>query len=88
MQGSDVAAVDPAELRRGIGYVIQQVGAYPGVSPNSRRTAATPLRSIATWVRSLYPPTRTRSGTSGGQGQLRILYLPAPRCRYLCVMHT
>ncbi len=29
VQGSDVAGVDPAELRRGIGYVIQQVGLFP-----------------------------------------------------------
>ena len=29
VQGNDVAGVDPAELRRGIGYVIQQVGLFP-----------------------------------------------------------
>ena len=38
VQGSDVAAVDPAELRRGIGYVIQQVGQLPA----SRRTPGVP----------------------------------------------
>lgn len=29
VKGNDVAGVDPAELRRGIGYVIQQVGLFP-----------------------------------------------------------
>ena len=34
-------------------------------------------------------PSHTRSGTSDGrQGQLTVLNLPAPRRRYLCVMHT
>ncbi len=30
--GTDVATVDPVELRRGIGYVIQQVGLFPHLS--------------------------------------------------------
>jgi len=29
VDGRDIAAVDPVELRRGIGYVIQQVGLFP-----------------------------------------------------------
>src|SRR5690606_27150926 len=29
LEGRDVTDVDPVELRRGIGYVIQQVGLFP-----------------------------------------------------------
>ena len=29
VDGRDVMATDPAELRRGIGYVIQQIGLFP-----------------------------------------------------------
>ncbi len=84
LDGADVATRDVTELRRGIGYVIQQVGLFPhqtigenvvdrarGCSAGTRRAGASGPRSCWTWSASTRPRYRDRypSQLSGGERQ-------------------
>jgi len=81
--GRDTDAVDPVKLRRGIGYVIQQIGLFPnmtvaeniGVVPRLLGWAATRRRRRAEELLALFalPPDefadRYPNELSGGQAQ-------------------
>jgi osmoprotectant transport system ATP-binding protein len=83
IDGEDAAARDPIELRRGIGYVIQQVGLFPhqtigenvvtvprllGWSPDRRRQRADELLSLVGLEPDRYRD-RYPSQLSGGERQ-------------------
>ncbi|AKH43088.1 osmoprotectant transport system ATP-binding protein [Altererythrobacter atlanticus] len=80
LEGSDVASVRPAELRRRIGYVFQGIGLFPhmsvaeniGISPRIRGERARPAR-IAQLLRLVdleqNLATRMPDALSGGQRQ-------------------
>jgi len=83
LAGRDTDAVDPVKLRRGIGYVIQQIGLFPnmtvaeniGVVPRLLGWAATRRRRRAEELLALFalPPDefadRYPNELSGGQAQ-------------------
>ncbi|MFQ5551003.1 MAG: ATP-binding cassette domain-containing protein [Gemmatimonadales bacterium] len=83
ISGRDVAALDPVELRRGIGYVIQEIGLFPhmtaranaGIVPRIMGVARAAVERRADEMLSLVglPPedfgSRYPSQLSGGQRQ-------------------
>ena len=84
LDGDDVTHADPVELRRHIGYVIQQVGLFPHQDHRHQRRAPSPACSVgrraasarastscSTWSGSTRPTTGRgiRAQLSGGQRQ-------------------
>jgi len=55
LDGTDVTDADPVELRRGIGYVIQQVGLFP------HQTIATNVATVPSLLGWSKPDARTRA---------------------------
>ena len=75
VEGEDVTRADPVELRRRIGYVIQQVGLFPHM---------TIAENVATVPRLLGWPTRADRGARRGDadaGRPRARRVPARAIR-------